>query len=173
VSELSVPRRASRPDEQSELGVELADAVSAFRRVTRRVVRPRVPGPELPPSEGELLAFVARSKGAGVGEAAQALQLAPNTVSTLVTRLSRAGLLARRADPSDRRAARLQLTVAGHARVRRYRRQRADVLQTALHALDGDQRAALAAALPALRRLTASLEELAEPTRSGGSDHGR
>ena len=65
------------------LGVELADAVFGFRRVTRRVVRQSFSGDVLPPSEAELLAFVGRSKGTGVGEAAQALQLAPNTVSTL------------------------------------------------------------------------------------------
>ena len=62
-------------DHLKTLGTELADAVFGFRRVTRRVVRQSFPGDPLPPSEAELLAFVRRSKGTGVGEAAQALQL--------------------------------------------------------------------------------------------------
>ena len=144
-----------------ELGVELADAVFGFRRVTRRVVSQSFSGDVLPPSEAELLAFVGRSKGTGVGEAAQALQLAPNTVSTLVGRLVDAGLLERRADPTDGRVARLQLTSTGAARVRRWRRHRAEVLAQALDTLDDDERRALAAALAPLRRLAENMERTA------------
>jgi DNA-binding MarR family transcriptional regulator len=147
------------------LGVELADAVSGFRRVTRRVVRQSFPGDALPPSEAELLAFVGRSKGTGVGEAAQALQLAPNTVSTLVGRLVDAGLLERRVDPADGRAARLQLTATGTARVRRWRNHRSDVLARGLDTLDDHERAALAAALGPLRRLGEHLETLEPEAR--------
>jgi DNA-binding MarR family transcriptional regulator len=143
-----------------DLGVELADAVFGFRRVTRRVVRQGFSGAVLPPSEAELLAFVGRSKGTGVGEAAQALQLAPNTVSTLVGRLVDAGLLERRADPTDGRVARLQLTSSGAARVRHWRRRHAEVLAQALATLDDDERCALAAALAPLRRLTENMEDL-------------
>jgi DNA-binding MarR family transcriptional regulator len=149
----------------SSLGVELADAVFGFRRVTRRVVRQSFSGDVLPPSEAELLAFVGRSKGTGVGEAAQALQLAPNTVSTLVGRLVDAGLLERRPDPADGRAARLQLTTTGAARVRRWRRHRAEMLARALATLDDDERAALDAALAPLRRLTENMEELVLETK--------
>jgi len=145
----------------SSLGVEFADAVFGFGRVTRRVVRQSFSGDVLPPAEAELLAFVGRSKGTGVGEAAQALQLAPNTVSTLVGPLVEAGLLERRADPTDGRAARLQLTSAGAARVRRWRRHRAEVLAHALDTLDAGERAALAAALAPLRRLTDNMETVA------------
>jgi len=152
-------------DHLKTLGTELADAVFGFRRVTRRVVRQSFPGDPLPPSEAELLAFVGRSKGTGVGEAAQALQLAPNTVSTLVGRLVEAGLLERRADPADGRAARLQLTTTGTARVRRWRRHRAEVLARGLDTLDDDERAALAAALGPLRRLGENLDTLVPEVR--------
>jgi DNA-binding MarR family transcriptional regulator len=143
-----------------DLGVELADAVFGFRRATRRVVRQSFSGDVLPPSEAELLAFVGRSKGTGVGEAAHALQLAPNTVSTLVGRLVDAGLLERRADPADGRVARLRLTGTGAARVRHWRRHRAEVLAQALATLRDDERRALAAALAPLRRLTENMEDL-------------
>ena len=152
---------AAVPTTDRDLGAALVDAVWGLRRVTRRVVRESFPEPALPPSEAELLAAVSRAKGTSVNEAAQALQLAPNTVSTLVGRLARAGLLERRPDPADRRAARLHLTVAGHARVRQFRRHREDVLERALGTLAVDERRALAAALPAIRRLSGSLEEIA------------
>ena len=149
------------PTTDRDLGAALVDAVWGLRRVTRRVVRESFPEPALPPSEAELLAAVSRAKGTSVNDAAQALQLAPNTVSTLVGRLAKAGLLERRPDPADRRAARLHLTVAGHARVRQFRRHREDVLERALGTLAADERRALAAALPALGRLAGSLEEIA------------
>jgi len=143
----------------TDLGAQVADAVWGFRRVARRAVRQSFPGPPLPPSEAELLAYVGRYKGVGVNDAAQALQLAPNTVSTLVGQLGRAGYLERRPDPNDRRAARLHLTVAGAARIRHWRRHRAEVLAKALESLEPAERGALAAALPALRHLAMKLEQ--------------
>ena len=151
--------------DRTALGVELADTVFGFRRVTRRVVRQSFPGDPLPPSEAELLAFIGHSKGTGVGEAAQALQLAPNTVSTLVGRLVEAGLLERRPDPTDGRAAQLLLTRTGAARVRRWRDHRAAVLARGLDTLDDHERAALAAALAPLRRLGENLDHLVPEAR--------
>ena len=149
-----------------DLGAAVIDAVWGLRRVARRVVRESFPEPALPPSEAELLAVVSRAKGTTVTEAAQALQVAPNTVSTLVGRLVTAGLLERRPDPADRRAARLHLTVAGHARVRQFRRHREAVLERALGGLGDRERRALAAALPALRSLAEGLESI---SAAGGS----
>jgi DNA-binding MarR family transcriptional regulator len=147
--------------DRTELGVALADAVFGFRRVARRVVRETFESDDpLPPSEAELLALVGRAKGTSVRHAAQTLQLAPNTVSTLVSRLVESGLLDRSVDPADGRAAQLQLTPAGSARVRRWRRHRAMILSRALDALGDDERAALANALTPLSRLTEHLDAL-------------
>jgi DNA-binding MarR family transcriptional regulator len=152
----------NRRDDRTALGVELADAVFGFKRTAHRVVRQTFSSDNpLPPSEAELLALVGRSKGTGVSEAAHALQLAPNTVSTLVSRLVEAGLLERRPDPADGRVARLQLTAAGTARVRRWRSHRADILARALDTLDDDERTALAAALGPLRHLRECLDAIA------------
>ena len=152
---------ADRTDDRTALGVELADAVFGFKRTAHRVVRQTFSSDNpLPPSEAELLALVGRSKGTGVSEAAHALQLAPNTVSTLVSRLVEAGLLERRPDPADGRVARLQLTSAGAARVRRWRSHRAAILERALDTLDDHERAALSAALDPLRHLIESLDTM-------------
>ncbi len=59
-----------------------------------------------------MLVTVVESPGIGVAETARALGVAPNTVSTLVGQLVRAGLLARTEDAQDRRAAVLLPTAA-------------------------------------------------------------
>jgi DNA-binding MarR family transcriptional regulator len=152
-------------DGLTDLGDNVADAVFGFRRVTRRVVGRSFAGDPLPPSEAELLGFVRSSKGCTVSEAAQALQLAPNTVSTLVSRLVAAGLLERRPDRDDGRAARLRLTGAGSARVRRWRQHRTEVLARGLDTLDPGERAALGAAIEPLRRLAQNLEQVVPEAR--------
>ncbi len=137
--------------------VEYADAVLKLRRCLRRAVRTGLPGPALTASETELLALVARTQGIGVTEATDALQVAPNTVSTLVGRLSRKGLLRRRRDPRDRRAARLGLTPAGEARIAEVRRRRAAILDDAFERLAAEDRALLLGSLPALEHLVDAL----------------
>jgi DNA-binding MarR family transcriptional regulator len=104
-------------------------------------------------SQVEVLACVRRQPGIGVREAATALRLAPNTVSTIVGQLVDAGLLRRDSDPEDARAVRLRLTKAGHRRVHAWRDRTAQAVDRALEALDAEERAALALALPALRHL--------------------
>jgi DNA-binding MarR family transcriptional regulator len=94
-------------------GGEFADAAQGFRRVLRRAVRSSFPDGPLPPSEAELLPLVGRQPDLSVSEAARALQLAANSVSTLVGRLVGLDLLERHPDPGDRRAARLRLTAGG------------------------------------------------------------
>jgi DNA-binding MarR family transcriptional regulator len=152
-------------NDSTTLGVELADAVFGFRRVARRVARQTFDDRVLPPSEAELLALVGRSRGTSVREAAQALLLAPNTVSTLVSRLAEAGFLDPHPYPPAGRATRLQQTAAGAARVRRWRRHRTALLARALDALDDHDRSALALSVGPLRRLTESLDALEPEAR--------
>lgn len=83
---------------------------------------------------------------------------APNTASTLVQRLVAAGLLEREPDAADRRAMRLRLTPAAHARIDAWRQRRQEVLDHALAGLRPADREGLRAGLPALRALLAELE---------------
>ena len=92
--------------------------------------------------------------GARVGEAAEVLGLVPNTVSTLVGRLVEAGLVARRPDPVDARAARLELTAAARRRIADRRDRRRQVMESVMAQLDEGDRHAIEVALPALRRLS-------------------
>jgi DNA-binding MarR family transcriptional regulator len=121
-------------------------------------VRRRLAQPGLPSAEVELLVAVVEAPGMGVAEVARSLGLAANTVSTLVGRLGQAGLIERTDDPTDRRAAVLRPTAAGRARIKRWRRERADVLTHALARLDPDDRRRIRAAVGALRNLAEALQ---------------
>jgi len=128
------------------------------RRRLRRGTRAVVGGELLTGSQVELLRLVEAQPGVGVRDAATALHLAPNTVSTLVGGLAALDLVERRADPGDRRAARLYLTPAATRRLHRWRDERHRRLTAAIGALDADDVTSLRASLPALGRLLAELE---------------
>ena len=140
--------------------VEVVAVLGALRRVIRRKLRDSVPAPRLHGTQLELLALVEAQPGIGVAAAARALHLAGNTVSTLVNQLVTEGILVREVDPADRRAARLRLTEHAEARLAGWRRARTELVRTAVDQLPSTDQNALAAALPALRRLLAQLEEM-------------
>lgn len=140
----------------------LSDALAGLQRLIRRRLRGGTSGPRLRGAEVDLLRLVAERPGLGVSEAAKELYLAGNSVSTLVNRLVRDGYLVRETDPADRRAARLLTTPAADARLRDWRQRRGALVRRQVDRLDDADRAALEAALPALRKLAANLHEEAE-----------
>ncbi len=142
----------------------LADTLAGVQRLIRRRLRGGMTAPRLRGAEVELLRLVAARPGIGVSEAAKELCLAGNSVSTLVNQLVRDGYLRRETDPADRRAARLLPTPAAGARLRDWRERRAALVRRQVDRLDDADRAALAAAIPALRKLAAHLHEEAEET---------
>lgn len=77
------------------------------------------------------------------------------TMTALVNRLERDGLVARGRDDSDARVVTALLTPAGERRLREGRERRIAFLAERLADLSEDERAALAAALPALEKLLA------------------
>ncbi|GHC94542.1 MarR family winged helix-turn-helix transcriptional regulator [Streptomyces violaceochromogenes] len=101
---------------------------------------------------------------------AERLQLVPNTVSTIVGDLVRAGLLRRARDRSDRRAARLYLTEEAVARLQDWAAAGDEVLSTALLRLDEADRKVLETAMPALRRLLDVLDEADGDAGEGEGD---
>ena len=116
-------------------------------------MRTSVQAEPLPPARSELLRLAARRPGIGVAEAAAELHLAPNSVSTMVSKLAEDGLLNRDRPPSDGRSVRLSVTEAGAARVEQWRDIRTDLAGRALQPLSPVDRQALAGAIPALTRL--------------------
>ncbi|MEV7342071.1 MarR family winged helix-turn-helix transcriptional regulator [Streptomyces sp. NPDC093544] len=142
----------------------LADTLAGVQRLIRRRLRSGMTAPHLRGAEIGLLRLVVARPGIGVSEAAKDLYLAGNSVSTLVNQLVRQGYLIRETDPADRRAARLLPTPAAEARLRDWRERRAALVRRQVTRLDEADRAALEAALPALRKLAANLHEEAEET---------
>jgi len=132
---------------------ELMRVTAGLRRASRRRFAAAIGVAPLPEAQRELLLIVSANPGIGVAAAAAELDLAGNSVSTLVNTLVQAGLLVRDVDALDRRAACLDLTDAGRARLSAWRSARAALLGAALDRGGGDDRRAIEAALPALRRL--------------------
>ena len=147
---------------EADFPEELADTLVRIQRLIRRRLRGGLTAPRLRGAEVELLRLVEARPGVGISDAARALHLAGNTVSTLVNQLVRDGYLTRETDPADRRAARLRLTEAAEKRLKDWRQRRAELVGRQLSRLDEADRATLRAALPALRKLAVTLHEEAE-----------
>ncbi|MEV0166712.1 MarR family winged helix-turn-helix transcriptional regulator [Nonomuraea fuscirosea] len=84
-------------------------------------------------------------------------------MTQLVSRLEREALAERQPDPFDRRVVVVAITPHGRAELARRRAVQAKRLAELLAELPGEDRAAIAAALPALERLTARAFGLAGP----------
>ena len=82
------------------------------------------------------------------------------SMTDLVRRLERLGLVARAPDPEDRRAVLITATAAGRQYLDELVVARDQFLRDRLTALDPADRAAIEAALPALRRLVDPLHDL-------------
>jgi DNA-binding MarR family transcriptional regulator len=141
---------------------DLFGAIGLLRRAARRSARQAWRQQPLPPAQSELLRLAASRPGITVADAAQELRLAPNTVSTLVGRLTSAGLLRRGRSADDGRTALLTVTDQARERLAEYRDLRADLAGQALAGLSAADRRALAAAVPALLRLAEGIEAHAQ-----------
>ena len=141
----------------------LLPTLGAVRRTLRRVAGSAVSDDALSAAEREVVLLVGRRPGRPVSEVAQELGVAPNTVSTIVSRLVARGLVVRATDPGDRRVARLSLTPAAQESADAARVRRRQVLTAALHALDPAQVEQLRVGVAALAALAEELERAGVP----------
>jgi DNA-binding MarR family transcriptional regulator len=139
---------------------ELLAAIGAVQRAARRAVRGAAYAEPLPPARSELLRLTARRPGISVAEAAQELRLAPNSVSTMVSKLTADGLLSRDRAAADGRSVRLTVTRRGAARIEQWRDIRVELAGRALGRLPASDWRAITAAVPALARLAERMEEV-------------
>ena len=124
----------------------------AIARVSRRLRRHELAG--LTPTQLSALATVDAAGPLRLGDLAAAEQIAPSTLTRLVTALEELGYVERCAVPGDARSSTLTITTCGHEALERIRRETTVVLADSLRTLSADQLTALAAALPALERLS-------------------
>ena len=85
----------------------------AHRRVQRYVEAKMAAKGGLTAAQSGALFVLGQANGTLIGEAAEALDLAPSAMTGLIDRMSRAELVERRPDPRDGRALRLYLTDKG------------------------------------------------------------
>ncbi|HEX9089824.1 MAG TPA: MarR family transcriptional regulator [Arthrobacter sp.] len=96
--------------------------------------------------------------GARVGEIARNLGVKVPTATEQIIKLERAGLARREPDPNDSRAVRVTLTAAGRAAVESANERRNAVMAGILSSLSEGDRATLAAALPVIGKINATLQ---------------
>ncbi len=115
----------------------------------------------------EVLLCVNENKRVRIGEVAALLRLAPNTTSGLIQQVVSAGLAERNPDPADRRVSTVSLTDNGRQRLREWMSAHEQRIDRALTQMSAADRAAVAAALPALARLA---EHLADDADAGATE---
>jgi len=108
----------------------------------------------LTPSAMSVLNVVTARGAIKLSELAAVERVAAPTITKIVEGLVAAGLLERRVDPGDRRACLVQLTPVGRKEMKRLRFERNRRLENLISQLDASDQAALAAAIPALVRLS-------------------
>jgi DNA-binding MarR family transcriptional regulator len=133
----------------------------ALARITRVLDR-QSRGHTLTGTQASVLATAARCGPIRITELAEIEGINPTMLSRIVGKLEDTGLLHRRADPDDRRAALVEPTAAGRELQRHVREQRTRLLAEYLAALPDAHAAGLLDALPHLEALAAAL--LAAPT---------
>ena len=111
---------AAVPNE-SPIAEQLVDVLAGVRRALRRLDGRPAELVTLRNAEAELTRLVRRRPGVSVTDAAAELGIAPNTVSTLVRRLTDAGIVDRTVDENDRRVGRLDLAPDVRERCRTWR----------------------------------------------------
>jgi DNA-binding MarR family transcriptional regulator len=152
------PARNGDPVAAQAAAADLFAAISVVRRAARRAARQAWTQQPLPPAQSELLRLAAARPGITVADAAQELRLAPNTISTLVGRLTDAGLLTRERGAQDARTALLAITDKATKRIAEFRDLRAELAGQAFAQLTARDQRALVTAVSALQRLAERIE---------------
>lgn len=139
-------------------GVEaarLATSVETLFEVLRRLN----PRDGLSLTAASTLRRLERTGARRLTELAAAEGVTQPAMTQLVSRLEREGLVSRGGDPADGRVVVVSVTAAGRAAVRKRRAARIRALSGVLKELPPAERAALAAAAPALDRLAELVDE--------------
>ena len=139
---------ATTPDSLA-LANELRPLLLHLNRHLRRELGPL----RVTAGQAALLHAIKVNPGAGVRQLAEREGVSPPWVTAALDRLESDGLVRRTRSAADRRRVVLEVTDAGLRVLRAARRRRTAWLSARLGKLDDDERGAIAAALPALRRL--------------------
>jgi DNA-binding MarR family transcriptional regulator len=145
--------------QQTEARIRGADLATTLERVLR-LTREMSTAGDLSSTAATVLYRLARSGPSRITDMAHTAGVSQPAMSQLVSRLEQDGLVDRAVDDDDRRAVLVAISEQGRAVIGARRAQRAAVFDEALRRLDAGDRAAIAAALPALDRLVDAVVEL-------------
>jgi len=132
---------------------ETADRLSHVIERLVRGLRASVGSEQLSPAAASALNRLESDGPLGVTRLARAEHVSQPAMTQLVERLVTEGLVERRSLETDRRSVLVSLTDAGRAAIADRRRRRTERLEHDLDQLPPADRAAIAAAIPALERL--------------------
>ncbi|HEX2256601.1 MAG TPA: MarR family winged helix-turn-helix transcriptional regulator [Afifellaceae bacterium] len=104
------------------------------------------------PGQDGVLALLGRRDGLTMGEVADALAIQPPTVTKMVSRLSAAGLVERRAVEGDQRKASVHLTPSGRSKLEQIDVIWQELEENALTGIETDRRRRLSALLAAIEQ---------------------
>jgi DNA-binding MarR family transcriptional regulator len=164
---MSTDRR--RPAEEDRLGLD--DAVRSLLLLMPRLVAraKRLPVPEelgslaLGPRHLSLLSFLLFDGPMTVNELAARLEVAPTTVSLLVSELSRKGVLDRTEDEADRRRRIVSLAEDRRPAIEAWLARGANAWRSALAELSDAQRRVVVETLLAYERAVEGADSAAQP----------
>jgi len=140
------------------------DALQALASDFREALRHSVYLVRRLDSDGELSAAqlstlkMLLDDGVRVGEIARNLGVRVPSATEQIIKLEKAGLARREPDPSDSRAVRVVLTIEGRAAVAAANESRNTVMAGILSSLTDADRTALAAALPVIDKINATIQ---------------
>jgi DNA-binding MarR family transcriptional regulator len=157
------PGQGNIPADLPSRADQLLTVMASLRRSGRLLARRPDEFATLTDAQVDLVSLVLHRPGVSVAQAAEALRLAPNTVSTLVRQLTDAQMLVRRVDQQDRRVARLELTTAMQRKVAAFRDRRVETLSSAIRRLSAADQQLLVASLAVLDRLAETLQRQEVP----------
>jgi DNA-binding MarR family transcriptional regulator len=132
-----------------EQGGELASTLERLLRLVREVST----AGDISSTSASVLARLRRTGPQRVTDLASAEGISQPAMSQLVNRVEHDGLVVRTTSTADRRGVLVEISERGLAVLQARREQRARLLGEALGRLGAEDRAAIAAALPALARL--------------------
>jgi DNA-binding MarR family transcriptional regulator len=120
-------------------------------RLFRRAFNARARGSGITALQWRLVTYLIRHDGIRQGPLAELIEVEPITLSRMVDRLVEAGLVERRADPTDRRAWLLYLTPRAHAMLESQRHVAEQLTEEATDGLTAAERDQLVALVGRVR----------------------
>ncbi|QKW26387.1 MarR family transcriptional regulator [Streptomyces seoulensis] len=139
----------SDPDADGLLAEQLLRLTRRLHRIQKRHLQEHALG--ITPAQSRLLRTLAHfGEPPRMADLAEALEVVPRAVTTLVDALEAGGAVRRAPDPANRRVIRVELTDEGRDALRRLRGARRDAAKEILAPLTPEQREALGGLLDTL-----------------------